>query len=161
MRRCNGHDRISSIPDIDSLSNMQCSSSHMSSFCYNPWCSRKESYNNNKIQHLYSAIFTSALWRMHHLLWPGLARRLHWHQVSIINCPSVVITWFYIRIANVSTLVDCSCQRRTIDMLFIICALRGRYRSVSRVYLLFRNVCTRSLPRLAPSNISPMLSWIC
>ena len=75
-----------------------------------------------------------------------------------INCPSVVLTWFYIRIANVSTLVDCSCQRRTFDT-FFICVLHGRYRSVSRVYLLFRNVCTRSLPRLAPSNISPMLAY--
>ena len=53
---------------------------------------------------------------MHFLLWPGLARRLHWHQVSIINCPSVVLTWFYIRIANCSTLADCSSQRRTFDI---------------------------------------------
>ena len=54
---------------------------------------------------------------MHHLLWPGLVRRLHWHQVSIINCPPVALTWFYIRLA---------CQRCASEM-FFICALRGRY----------------------------------
>ena len=107
MRRCNVHGHTSLTPDSDSLSSRQCSSSHISSFCYNPWCSHKRSCSS------------------HHLLWPGLARRLHWRQVAIINCPPVVLAWFYIRLANVSTLVYCISQRHTFDMLFI-CALRRR-----------------------------------
>ena len=38
----------------------------------------------------------------------------------------IVLTWFCIRHVNVRTLVDCSCQCRAFEMLFI-CILRGRY----------------------------------
>ena len=111
MRLCNGHDRTSSIPDSDSLIIIK--------------------YNVTGIVLLRTGVVAAAtLGAATRDLASSAVARLGTSIALISNIHDhlstrIVLTWFCIRLVNVRTLVDCSCQCRAFDMLFI-CVLRGR-----------------------------------
>ena len=51
-----------------------------------------------------------------HWLWPRWSSGCHWHQLSCIQSPSVLFIWRYLRFVDVGTLVNCSCQRCTFEV---------------------------------------------